>query len=140
MGANGHRAEIPVEDYICLALYSASRAVTGVYRELLDELHLTYPQYLVMRVLWQRGTVPIKDIAETLQLDYGTLSPSSSAWNRPGSSAVSAGPTTSDRSRSRSATPVTRCATARPTSRCASRARSGSTSLPRRSSRTRSSA
>jgi len=67
--------EIPIEDYICLALYSASRAVTGIYRELLADLGLTYPQYLVMRLLWQRGPVQVKEIAEALQLDYGTLSP-----------------------------------------------------------------
>jgi DNA-binding MarR family transcriptional regulator len=67
--------EVPIDDYLCLALYTASRAVTGLYRELLDELDLTYPQYLVMRVLWQRGAVPVKDIGATLALDYGTLSP-----------------------------------------------------------------
>jgi DNA-binding MarR family transcriptional regulator len=68
-------SEIPIEDYVCLALYTASRAVTGVYRDLLAEADLTYPQYLVMRLLWQRGTVPVKDVAATLSLDYGTLSP-----------------------------------------------------------------
>ena len=67
--------ETPIDEYVCLALYTASRAVTGLYRELLDELELTYPQYLVMRLLWQRGPVPVKDIAATLQLDYGTVSP-----------------------------------------------------------------
>jgi DNA-binding MarR family transcriptional regulator len=67
--------ELPIEDYLCLALYTASRAVTGLYRDLLDELELTYPQYLVMRLLWQRGAVPVKDIAAALALDYGTLSP-----------------------------------------------------------------
>ena len=67
--------EIPIDDYLCLALYTASRAVTGLYRDLLDELGLTYPQYLVMRLLWQRGAVPVKDIGAALQLDYGTLSP-----------------------------------------------------------------
>jgi MarR family transcriptional regulator, organic hydroperoxide resistance regulator len=69
----GH--ELPIEDYLCLALYTASRAVTGRYRELLIELDLTYPQYLVMRLLWQRGAVSVKDIAAALALDYGTLSP-----------------------------------------------------------------
>ena len=68
-------AEVPIEDYLCLALYTASRAVTGLYRELLDELGLTYPQYLVLRLLWQKGPLPVKDIAAVLQLDYGTLSP-----------------------------------------------------------------
>jgi DNA-binding MarR family transcriptional regulator len=67
--------ETPIDEYVCLALYTASRAITGLYRELLDELELTYPQYLVMRLLWQRGPVPVKDIAATLRLDYGTLSP-----------------------------------------------------------------
>ena len=67
--------ELPIEDYLCLALYTASRAMTGLYRELLDELDLTYPQYLVMELLWQHGAVPVKDIGATLALDYGTLSP-----------------------------------------------------------------
>jgi MarR family transcriptional regulator, organic hydroperoxide resistance regulator len=67
--------ELPIDEYLCLALYTASRAVTGVYRELLDDLELTYPQYLVMRLLWQRGAMPVKDIGAALQLDYGTLSP-----------------------------------------------------------------
>ena len=66
---------VPIEDYVCLALYTASRTVTGLYRELLRELDLTYPQYLVMRLLWQRGPVPVKDVARVLALDYGTLSP-----------------------------------------------------------------
>jgi len=75
MAATELSHEVPIEDYICLALYTASRAVTGIYRELLDGLGLTYAQYLVMRVLWQSGPLPVKAIAETLQLDYGTLSP-----------------------------------------------------------------
>jgi MarR family transcriptional regulator, organic hydroperoxide resistance regulator len=75
MNVNPVSEEVLIEDYLCLALYSASRAVTGLYRELLDELGLTYPQYLVMRVLWQCGPRPVGDIAEILQLDYGTLSP-----------------------------------------------------------------
>jgi DNA-binding MarR family transcriptional regulator len=47
--------------------------VTGLYRELLADLGR--PQYLVMRLLWQRGPAPVKDLATALQLDYGTLSP-----------------------------------------------------------------
>jgi MarR family transcriptional regulator, organic hydroperoxide resistance regulator len=73
--ARARDPEIPIDDYLCLALYTASRSVTGLYRELLDGLDLTYPQYLVMRLLWQRGTVPVKDIGAALALDYGTLSP-----------------------------------------------------------------
>lgn len=75
MGRSAEPAEVPIEDYVCLALYAASRAVTGLYRDLLGKLDLTYPQYLVMRLLWQRGAMPVKDIGDTLELDYGTLSP-----------------------------------------------------------------
>ena len=64
-----------VEDQMCFALYAASRAVTGLYRPLLDELGLTYPQYLVLLVLWAEGPSQVKDIGAALALDYGTLSP-----------------------------------------------------------------
>ena len=64
-----------LDDQLCFALYAASRAVTQRYRPLLDDLGLTYPQYLVMLVLWEHGTVPIKDIGTALHLDYGTLTP-----------------------------------------------------------------
>ena len=75
MRRNARPPEVPIEDYLCLALYSASRAVTGLYRDLLADAGLTYPQYLVMRLLWQRGSMPVKDIGDALRLDYGTLSP-----------------------------------------------------------------
>ncbi len=64
-----------LDDQLCFALYAASRAVTNRYRPLLDELELTYPQYLAMLVLWEHGAVPVKDIGAALQLDYGTLTP-----------------------------------------------------------------
>jgi DNA-binding MarR family transcriptional regulator len=64
-----------LDDQLCFTLYAASRAVTGVYRPLLDAVGLTYPQYLVMLVLWQHRTVPVKDLVTTLHLDYGTLTP-----------------------------------------------------------------
>ncbi|MFD8390846.1 MarR family winged helix-turn-helix transcriptional regulator [Streptomyces sp. NPDC059680] len=66
---------LPLEDHFCFTLYAASRAVTGAYRPLLDVLGLTYPQYLVMVVLWQHGTAPVKDLVTALQLDYGTVTP-----------------------------------------------------------------
>lgn len=66
---------LELDDQLCFALYAASRAVTARYRPLLDDLGLTYPQYLVLLVLWERGPVPVKDVAAALQLDYGTLSP-----------------------------------------------------------------
>jgi DNA-binding MarR family transcriptional regulator len=64
-----------LEEQVCFALYAASRAVTDVYRPLLTELDLTYPQYLVLLVLWERDSRPVKEIGEALQLDYGTISP-----------------------------------------------------------------
>ena len=64
-----------LDDQLCFALYAASRAITGLYRPLLDELGLTYPQYLVLLVLWDRGSVPVKELGAALQLDYGTLTP-----------------------------------------------------------------
>jgi DNA-binding MarR family transcriptional regulator len=64
-----------LDDHLCFTLYAASRAVTGVYRPLLNRYDLTYPQYLVLLVLWEHGTVPVKDIVSRLHLDHGTLTP-----------------------------------------------------------------
>lgn len=66
---------LALEEQLCFALYAASRAVTALYRPMLEDLGLTYPQYLVMLVLWDRGAVPVKKLADALHLDYGTLSP-----------------------------------------------------------------
>ena len=60
---------------LCFALYSATRAVTQLYRPVLDALGLTYPQYLVMLVLWERGAATVKQLGQALELDSGTLSP-----------------------------------------------------------------
>jgi DNA-binding MarR family transcriptional regulator len=60
---------------VCFALHAASRAATAVYRPLLDELGLTYPQYLVLLVLWEASPRRVRDLADALQLDSGTLSP-----------------------------------------------------------------
>ncbi|MET9828522.1 MarR family transcriptional regulator [Streptomyces sp. NPDC006385] len=64
-----------LDEQLCFALYAAHRAVTAVYRPLLDELGLTYPQYLVLLVLWERGESTVKELAAALRLDYGTVSP-----------------------------------------------------------------
>jgi DNA-binding MarR family transcriptional regulator len=69
------RGSLRLDDQLCFALYAASRSVTQLYRPLLEKLGLTYPQYLVMLVLWERGPTTVKDLTEALQLDYGTLSP-----------------------------------------------------------------
>ena len=60
---------------LCFRLYAASRAVTQCYQPLLGELGLTYPQYLVMLVLWERDALPVKDISARLRLDPSTLTP-----------------------------------------------------------------
>lgn len=60
---------------LCFALYSASRAMTAAYRPILSELNLTYPQYLVLLVLWEEDRVTVGRLGERLQLDSGTLSP-----------------------------------------------------------------
>ncbi|PXY35469.1 MarR family winged helix-turn-helix transcriptional regulator [Prauserella flavalba] len=64
-----------LDDQVCFALYAASRAVTALYRPLLDDLGLTYPQYLVLLALWEHDALTVKDLGRALQLDSGTLSP-----------------------------------------------------------------
>ena len=77
-------ASMPVDQQLCFALYSASRAMTAAYRPVLTEMNLTYPQYLVMLVLWEaaharsdqgEGRITVGQLGERLQLDSGTLSP-----------------------------------------------------------------
>ena len=68
-------ATLRLEEQLCFALYSASRAVTSAYRPLLDELDLTYPQYLVLLVLWEDDACTIGQLGDRLHLDSGTLSP-----------------------------------------------------------------
>ncbi|UUU22574.1 MarR family winged helix-turn-helix transcriptional regulator [Streptomyces sp. DSM 40750] len=60
---------------ICFSLHAASRAFNSVYRVVLKDLGITYPQYLVMLVLWEQGELPVKKLGEHLRLDSGTLSP-----------------------------------------------------------------
>jgi DNA-binding MarR family transcriptional regulator len=60
---------------VCFSLYAASRAATAVYRPMLESLGLTYPQYLVMLLLWERDGVSVRELGEELDLDSGTLSP-----------------------------------------------------------------
>jgi DNA-binding MarR family transcriptional regulator len=64
-----------LDDQLCFALYAASRAVTARYRPLLDELGLTYPQYLVMLVLWEQDSLSVRDLGSALHLESSTLSP-----------------------------------------------------------------
>jgi len=66
---------VSLDDQLCFALYAASRAVTARYRPALDQLGLTYPQFLVLMVLWEEDGQPVHAIADRLQLDTGTMSP-----------------------------------------------------------------
>lgn len=64
-----------LEDQLCFALYAASKAVTGAYRERLAEVGLTYPQYLAMLAVWERDGRTVAELGAALDLDSGTLSP-----------------------------------------------------------------
>ena len=64
-----------LDHQLCFALYSASLAMTKFYKPLLDPLGLTYPQYLVMLVLWERDAIGVGQLGERLRLDSGTLTP-----------------------------------------------------------------
>ena len=67
--------ELLLDNQLCFALYSASLAMTKLYKPLLDALGLTYPQYLVMLALWERDGLTVSELGERLFLDSGTLTP-----------------------------------------------------------------
>lgn len=71
----GETGSLLLDDQLCFGLYSASRAVTSLYRTLLEPLDLTYPQYLVMLALWEHDAQQVKELGAALNLDSGTLSP-----------------------------------------------------------------
>lgn len=84
MSASRDRSESPrdepkgnlhLEDQLCFALYAASRAMTAAYAPLLESLDLTYPQYLVLLVLWDHDGERVSGIGDRLQLDSATLTP-----------------------------------------------------------------
>jgi DNA-binding MarR family transcriptional regulator len=68
-------APLLLSNQLCFAIYSAGHAFNRVYKPLLDRLGLTYPQYLVMLVLWEHDGLSVKEIGERLFLDSGTLTP-----------------------------------------------------------------
>lgn len=79
-GTPGHPEHVApaattLDAMLCFDLYTASRTISAVYRPVLARLGLTYPQYLVMRVLWCDGHSTVRHLVDNLQLDYGTLSP-----------------------------------------------------------------
>jgi DNA-binding MarR family transcriptional regulator len=76
---SGHKDSINpallLDNQLCFALYSTSLAMTKLYKPLLEALGLTYPQYLVMLVLWERDGLMVSELGERLFLDSGTLTP-----------------------------------------------------------------
>lgn len=72
---NNNGAPPPLEAQLCYAIYSAGIAIQRIYKPLLDELGLTYPQYLVLNVLWRQDGQSVGAVAETLALESSTLTP-----------------------------------------------------------------
>ena len=66
---------LKLENQLCFPLYACAREVVKRYKPFLDDIDLTYPQYVTMMVLWERGTATSKEIGEKLHLDSGTLTP-----------------------------------------------------------------
>lgn len=66
---------LKLDNQLCFALYSASLAMTKTYKPLLEKLGLTYPQYLIMLILWQQDGLALKDIADKLFTESGALTP-----------------------------------------------------------------
>jgi DNA-binding MarR family transcriptional regulator len=67
--------ELSLDNQLCFALYAATRSITKAYRQKLEPLGLTYPQYLVLIVLWETDGLTVSEIGERLMLDSGTLTP-----------------------------------------------------------------
>ena len=67
--------DLRLDEQLCFALYAASRAATGAYRDALDEVGLTYPQYVVLLALWEHDGLSVGELGQRLHLDSGTLSP-----------------------------------------------------------------
>lgn len=68
-------SELQIDNQICFRLYTASRLITQAYTPMLTELGITYPQYLVLMVLWEKNCQPVNDIAHRLMLETNTVTP-----------------------------------------------------------------
>ncbi|GGE65358.1 DNA-binding MarR family transcriptional regulator [Pedobacter psychrotolerans] len=66
---------LKLENQVCFPVYAFSRELTQLYRPFLDDLGLTYPQYLVMLILWEENQQTVNQLGEKLYLDSGTLTP-----------------------------------------------------------------
>lgn len=67
--------QLRLDNQLCFRLYTASRLLTQAYHPFLTEIGLTYPQYLVMMVLWEQDGLPVNDIAKRLYLETNTVTP-----------------------------------------------------------------
>ncbi len=67
--------ELQLDNQICFRLYSASRLIMQAYTPMLSQLGITYPQYLVLMVLWEKDSQPVNDIAHRLLLETNTVTP-----------------------------------------------------------------
>lgn len=66
---------LKLDNQLCFALYAATRAITKTYRQRLEPMGITYPQYLVLLVLWEQDGLTVSEIGKKLRLDSGTLTP-----------------------------------------------------------------
>ncbi len=66
---------LKLDNQLCFVIYACSKELTRLYRPLLDELGITYPQYLVLLVLWEQDGITVGELGERLYLDSGTLTP-----------------------------------------------------------------
>ncbi len=67
--------DLKLDNHLCFAIYATAHSYNKLYKSLLDALDLTYPQYLVMLVLWERDDLTVKKLGQRLLLDSGTLTP-----------------------------------------------------------------
>ena len=67
--------QLKLDNQLCFRLYTAARLTTGAYHPYLAPLGITYPQYLVLLVLWENGSLPVNDIARRLMLETNTITP-----------------------------------------------------------------
>jgi DNA-binding MarR family transcriptional regulator len=67
--------QLKLDNQLCFPVYAASRLITREYQPFLDKLGITYPQYLVLMVLWETNTIPVNDIAKKLILNTNTITP-----------------------------------------------------------------
>ena len=75
MNKPDYKETMKLENQLCFPLYAAARRVTSFYAPQLKPLGLTYTQYLVFLVLWEKDGIPVGEICERLMLDNGTVSP-----------------------------------------------------------------